>query len=153
MHLSNVRCRSCNAQVREGNERLPIWTSGRTSNRDVLVNGMNKREACRKYKLNFRTIQKILKHQEPPDYRRKAAPSVQKLRRIATALRDSVRVMTGRDGSRQAIAIRSRTFFNAVAMQAVKRAGRSAKTLKLLRKVRCAHLLARVHQTRLTNGS
>ena len=52
------------------------WTNIR---RDVLVNGMSKREACRKYKLNFRTIQKILKHQEPPGYRRKATRAKPKL--------------------------------------------------------------------------
>ena len=44
------------------------WTKVR---RSVLVDGMSKREACRKYDLNFRTIQKILAHQEPPGYREK----------------------------------------------------------------------------------
>ena len=39
------------------------WT---TIRRAVLVDKMSRREACRKYKLNFRTIVKILKHPEPP---------------------------------------------------------------------------------------
>jgi transposase len=41
------------------------WTNIR---RDVLVDGMSRREACKKYNLNFRTIQKILSHVEPPGY-------------------------------------------------------------------------------------
>ena len=41
------------------------WTNIR---RDVLVDGMSRREACNKYNLNFRTIQKILSHTEPPGY-------------------------------------------------------------------------------------
>ena len=41
------------------------WTRIR---RDVLVDEMSRREACRKHNLNFRTIQKILKHPEPPDH-------------------------------------------------------------------------------------
>jgi len=44
------------------------WTRIR---RDVLVGGMSRRDACKKYNLNFRTIQKILEHQEPPGYRQK----------------------------------------------------------------------------------
>ena len=40
------------------------WTRIR---RDVLVEKMSRREACRKYNLNFRTIQKILKLPEPPE--------------------------------------------------------------------------------------
>ena len=46
------------------------WTRIR---RDVLVEKMSRREACRKYNLNFRTIQKILKLPEPPE-RPKAYP-------------------------------------------------------------------------------
>jgi transposase len=34
---------------------------------------MSRREACKKYNLNFRTIQKIVGHQEPPGYRGKVA--------------------------------------------------------------------------------
>ena len=41
------------------------WTNIR---RDVLASGISRREACRKYNLNFRTIQKILSHPEPPGY-------------------------------------------------------------------------------------
>jgi len=44
------------------------WTDIR---RDVLVDGLSRREACKKYNLNFRTIQKILSYQEPPGYREK----------------------------------------------------------------------------------
>lgn len=44
------------------------WTDIR---RDILVNGMSRRSACKKYQLNFRTIQKILSHPEPPGYCRK----------------------------------------------------------------------------------
>ena len=43
---------------------MNIWTRIR---RDILVEEMSRREACRKYNLNFRTIQKILKHPEPPE--------------------------------------------------------------------------------------
>jgi len=43
---------------------MDTWTRIR---RDVLVEKMSRREACRKYNLNFRTIQKILKHPEPPE--------------------------------------------------------------------------------------
>ncbi len=48
------------------------WTRIR---REVLVGGMSRREACRKHGLNFRTIQKILGHEEPPGYRKKDARS------------------------------------------------------------------------------
>jgi len=44
---------------------MDIWTNIR---RDVLTGGMSRREACKKYNLNFRTIQKILSHAEPPGY-------------------------------------------------------------------------------------
>ncbi len=46
------------------------WTRIR---RDVLAGGMSRRAACKKFNLNFRTIQKILEYHEPPGYRRKAA--------------------------------------------------------------------------------
>lgn len=45
---------------------MDSWTNIR---RDVLAEGMSRREACKKYNLNFRTIQKILGHSEPPGYR------------------------------------------------------------------------------------
>jgi len=38
---------------------METWTNIR---RDILVAGLSRREACKKYKLNFRTIQKILSH-------------------------------------------------------------------------------------------
>jgi transposase len=47
---------------------MHLWTEVR---RAVLVGGMSRRDACKKYNLNFRTIQKILAHEEPPGYRRK----------------------------------------------------------------------------------
>ncbi|MBL7042710.1 MAG: transposase [Pirellulaceae bacterium] len=43
---------------------MDIWTRIR---RDILVEKVSRREACRKYNLNFRTIQKILKYPEPPE--------------------------------------------------------------------------------------
>lgn len=43
------------------------WTQIR---RDVLVDGMSRREAVDKHNLNFRTIQKIVGHEEPLGYRR-----------------------------------------------------------------------------------
>ena len=52
------------------------WTNIR---RDILVNGMSRRDACKKYNLNFRTIRKILEHQEPPGYRRKATRTKPKI--------------------------------------------------------------------------
>ncbi len=50
----------------------------------------------------------------------------------------------------QAKAIRGCTFFNAVAMQAVNRVGRNAKTLKLHSRVASAHFDAWVGRTRVT---
>ena len=46
---------------------MDLWTNVR---RAVLVDGMSRREAAEKFDLNFRTIQKILAHEEPPGYRR-----------------------------------------------------------------------------------
>ena len=43
------------------------WTRIR---RDVLAGGMSKRKACKKYGLSFRTIQKILEREEPPEHRK-----------------------------------------------------------------------------------
>ena len=48
---------------------MDTWTRIR---RDVLVEKMSRREACKKYNLNFRTIQKILDRPEPPDERKKS---------------------------------------------------------------------------------
>ena len=37
--------------------------------RRVLVEGLSRREACRIYKLHWKTLQKILSHSKPPGYR------------------------------------------------------------------------------------
>lgn len=55
---------------------MHLWTEVR---RSVLVGGMSRRDACKKYNLNFRTIQKILTHEEPPGYRRKGPREKRKL--------------------------------------------------------------------------
>ena len=43
------------------------WTEIR---RQVLVEGLSRREACKSYKLHWKTLQKMLRHEEPPGYRR-----------------------------------------------------------------------------------
>lgn len=45
---------------------MNLWTDVR---RDVLVGGLSKRQACKKYNIHFKTLQKILQHTEPPGYR------------------------------------------------------------------------------------
>ena len=45
------------------------WTDVR---RAVLVEGISKREACRRFGLHWDTLQKILTHGSPPGYRRVA---------------------------------------------------------------------------------
>ncbi len=55
---------------------MKLWTDVR---RAVLTNEMSMREACETYKLNFRTIQKILSHEEPPGYRRESPREKPKL--------------------------------------------------------------------------
>jgi helix-turn-helix, Psq domain len=45
---------------------MKLWTEVRL---DVRSGKLSMREACKKYKLNFRTFQKILNHEEPPGYR------------------------------------------------------------------------------------
>ncbi len=47
---------------------MNLWTEVRL---DVCAGKLSRREACKKYELNFRTIQKILAHEEPPGYRKK----------------------------------------------------------------------------------
>ena len=42
--------------------------------RRVLVEGMSKRQACLHYRVNWKTLQKILTHEEPPGYRRVKPP-------------------------------------------------------------------------------
>ena len=44
------------------------WTEIR---RDVLTDRLSRREAVKKYNLNFRTIQKVLQSAEPPEHRKK----------------------------------------------------------------------------------
>ena len=46
------------------------WTRIR---RDVLAGEMSRRQAVKKYNLNFRTIQKVLRKEEPPEHARKAS--------------------------------------------------------------------------------
>jgi transposase len=43
------------------------WTVIR---RAVLVDGLSKRETCRRFNIHFKTLQKILEHPAPPGYRR-----------------------------------------------------------------------------------
>ncbi|MCP4594806.1 MAG: IS21 family transposase, partial [bacterium] len=43
------------------------WTEIR---RAVLVDGVSKREACRRFGIHWQTLQRILKHPEPPGYQR-----------------------------------------------------------------------------------
>lgn len=45
------------------------WTAIR---RAVLVDGLSKREACRRFGIHFKTLQKMLEHPAPPGYRRVA---------------------------------------------------------------------------------
>ena len=55
---------------------MKLWTDVR---RAVLADEMSRRDACKKYNLNFRTIQKILSHEEPPGYRRESPRKKPKL--------------------------------------------------------------------------
>lgn len=48
---------------------MEMWTEVR---RRVLTGELSKRAACREYGLNWRTLEKMLSHAEPPGYRRKA---------------------------------------------------------------------------------
>jgi transposase len=47
--------------------------------RQVLTGEMSKRGACKEYKLQWRTLQRILKHEEPAGYQRKGPRRKQKL--------------------------------------------------------------------------
>ena len=44
---------------------MEFWSEVR---RTVLTGELSKRAACRKFNINFRTLQKILRHEEPPGY-------------------------------------------------------------------------------------
>src|SRR5476651_1638039 len=48
------------------------WTEIR---RRVLVEGMSKRQACKQFAINWKTLTKILAHEEPPGYRRVKPPA------------------------------------------------------------------------------
>jgi transposase len=52
------------------------WTNIRL---DVLVNKMSISKACKKYKLNYRTIRKVLDNPEPPSHRKKTVRAKPKL--------------------------------------------------------------------------
>ena len=45
---------------------MEFWTEVR---RRVLTGELSKRAACREYEINWRTLKKILEHEEPPGYR------------------------------------------------------------------------------------
>jgi transposase len=47
------------------------WTEIR---RRVLVDGLSKRQACKQFAINWKTLRKILTHAEPPGYRRVKPP-------------------------------------------------------------------------------
>ena len=49
---------------------MEFWTEVR---RQVLVEGLSKRGAVKKYGISWHTLEKILKHQEPPGYQQKQA--------------------------------------------------------------------------------
>ncbi len=51
-------------------KNMEMWTKVR---RSVLIDKMSKREACKKYKIHWETLQKILANPEPPKDRRKTA--------------------------------------------------------------------------------
>ncbi len=55
---------------------MKLWADVR---RAVLAGEMSRRDACKKYNLNYRTIQKILSHEEPPGYRRESPREKPKL--------------------------------------------------------------------------
>src|SRR5882762_7208998 len=42
--------------------------------RRVLVDGLSKRQACKQFAINWKTLRKILTHAEPPGYRRVKPP-------------------------------------------------------------------------------
>jgi transposase len=50
---------------------MDLWIEIR---RKVLTEGMSKRQACEQYHIHWRTLQKILSHDEPPGYRRSKPP-------------------------------------------------------------------------------
>ena len=55
---------------------MEFWTEVR---RQVLVEGLSKRAAIKKYSISWHTLEKILKHQEPPGYQQKQARAKPKI--------------------------------------------------------------------------
>ncbi|MFT7629126.1 MAG: transposase, partial [Mariniblastus sp.] len=49
---------------------MEFWTEVR---RQVLVEGLSKRAAVKKHGISWHTLEKILKHEEPPGYQQKQA--------------------------------------------------------------------------------
>ena len=47
---------------------MELWNEIR---RQVLVEGVSKRQVCREYGLGWRTLEKMLDYPEPPGYRRR----------------------------------------------------------------------------------
>lgn len=62
---------------------MDLWVQVR---RYVLAEGHSKRSACKAFGLNWRTLQKMLEHPEPPGYRRVATPRVKKIDRVLPIL-------------------------------------------------------------------
>ena len=58
---------------------MELWTEVR---RRVLTVELGKRAACQEYKLHWQTLEKILKHTEPPGYRRTKARPRPKMERF-----------------------------------------------------------------------
>jgi transposase len=55
---------------------MEFWTEVR---RRVLVEGLSKRGAVKQYSISWHTLEKILKHEEPPGYRQKQARAKPKI--------------------------------------------------------------------------
>jgi len=62
---------------------MDLWVRVR---RYVLVEGHSKRSACKTFGLNWRTMQKMLEHAEPPGYRRDKPVSAKKIDRFLPVL-------------------------------------------------------------------
>jgi transposase len=55
---------------------MDLWVEVR---RYVLAEGHSKRSACKAFGINWRTMQKMVEHPEPPGYRRRATPRIKKI--------------------------------------------------------------------------
>ena len=62
---------------------MDLWVQVR---RYVLVEGHSKRSACKAFGLNWRTMQKMLDHAEPPGYRRDKPASAKKIDKVLPVL-------------------------------------------------------------------